>query len=89
MSHLSNLATGLPCDYCGADVGEWCIARPSGDRAAYIHEARLRPICDAFSAGFDEGQADILDAYLGQRPYFTNALDRRRKTLARQARHDN
>ena len=65
MTDLDQLAyLGLPCSFCGADPGTWCVtarpySRPPGQRAAYLHDARTRLLYEAWRAGRTSAEAMV------------------------------
>ena len=70
MTDLTDLALEIPCAYCGAAPGAWCVTRimicramprataikhfGPSGRAAYLHADRTRPIWRAYWAGITD-----------------------------------
>lgn len=51
---LDDIAVKVPCEYCGAQYGDWCTTR-GGNAAYWLHGARTHPVYEAFGRGYDEG----------------------------------
>ena len=51
--------TSIACEYCGARKGQGCTTSPGG-HATRPHDARTRPLRDAWLAGYNNGQEDLL-----------------------------
>ena len=69
MGSLDEFALQFPCGYCGVEEGAWCvtakgITRPPGQRAPWLHEARARPIREAWRQGWKDGQAIALESLI-------------------------
>lgn len=74
---LTEAALTLPCGYCGAIEGAWCVrfsrsAPPlvSG-RASYLHEARMRPVRAGWLIGWRDAVDQVthdLDTWADQSP---------------------
>lgn len=47
----------IACEYCGAPKGRGCTT--SGGHATQPHDARTRPLRDAWMIGYDFGQEDL------------------------------
>lgn len=56
---LHQLAKRIPCDYCGAATGAWCVTK-TGRRSSYLHSARSTLIFEANTAGYVQGVRDGL-----------------------------
>ena len=50
---LDEIALQLPCPFCRAKAGEWCITA-SDEWASWLHGRRTTPIRDAWGLGYQE-----------------------------------
>lgn len=57
-SDLQDLALEIPCSYCAAPPGRWCITMPSKQLASYLHATRRWAIDQAYALGWNDGRND-------------------------------
>lgn len=75
---VNTTAMAYKCPYCQVGPGIRCRAVVSGKPSRYLHEDRTRPIRDTIRDAYQEGQADVLDAFDEPTNWFSHMLDRRR-----------
>lgn len=57
MSNVDDLALGLPCEYCSAAPGFWCVTK-SGIRTQFLHAGRTDLLRQAWVDGYLQGEKD-------------------------------
>lgn len=74
----------IECPRCHQPPGSRCVTK-TGGRVTWQHDGRTKPIRDAYFAGMEEGERNVLDTYLDAGPearWFQRMLERRRKERA-------